>query len=222
MVFLCALAACKQPSAVKPMRDMGPSHDLGGGHMDMGLEHNPDLAECSGVMCEGACVDTLTDGNNCGSCGNVCQGGATCQNGSCQGGQCGGRMVLCEGICTDITSDPNNCGACGQRCNGSNCSNGICGGGQVTGCNGLIQCVSQCGDGNCANACVANSTPHAQQLLNDIYVCLDGQCPQMNGGICDPNAMGFDMNKCNACVQTATMPNGPCGPAIAACMNDLP
>jgi hypothetical protein len=32
-------------------------------------------------MCGGVCVDTATDPNNCGGCGNVCQG--TCVNGGC-------------------------------------------------------------------------------------------------------------------------------------------
>jgi hypothetical protein len=31
-------------------------------------------------MCNG-CVDTSSDPNNCGSCGNVCNG--TCSNGTC-------------------------------------------------------------------------------------------------------------------------------------------
>lgn len=33
--------------------------------------------------CTGACVDLSSDNNNCGSCGNVCTGGATCQGGVC-------------------------------------------------------------------------------------------------------------------------------------------
>ncbi len=40
------------------------------------------------TVCDGACVDTLTDSNNCGSCGNECLGGDTCQNGLCIGSAC--------------------------------------------------------------------------------------------------------------------------------------
>ncbi len=44
----------------------------------------------------------------------------------------------------------------------------------------------------------------------------------VNGGVCDVNAMNYDMNACNTCIDNATQPNGQCGPAITACMNDLP
>jgi hypothetical protein len=35
------------------------------------------------VVCGGNCVDTQTDPNNCGSCGNVCSPGRTCSSGTC-------------------------------------------------------------------------------------------------------------------------------------------
>jgi hypothetical protein len=34
-------------------------------------------------LCSGACVDRRSDANNCGTCGNVCGGRRTCQNGVC-------------------------------------------------------------------------------------------------------------------------------------------
>jgi hypothetical protein len=35
-------------------------------------------------VCDAACVNVLTDVNNCGTCGNRCNAGATCVNGGCQ------------------------------------------------------------------------------------------------------------------------------------------
>jgi len=37
------------------------------------------------VICESACVDTQTDPNHCGTCGNVCLGGGVCAAGVCVG-----------------------------------------------------------------------------------------------------------------------------------------
>ncbi len=34
--------------------------------------------------CNNACTDIHTDNNNCGSCGTVCTGGSTCNNGECR------------------------------------------------------------------------------------------------------------------------------------------
>lgn len=36
------------------------------------------------VSCNGACVNTQTDANNCGACGNVCAVGSSCQAGTCK------------------------------------------------------------------------------------------------------------------------------------------
>lgn len=38
---------------------------------------------CGMVVCNDQCVDTSSDGNNCGNCNNICIG-TSCQNGSCQ------------------------------------------------------------------------------------------------------------------------------------------
>jgi hypothetical protein len=70
------------------------------------------------TLCSGACVNTTSDSNNCGACGQVCGGGTTCTNGHCTGGTCSSSQVFCPaaGACVDLQTDPNNCGACGQQC----------------------------------------------------------------------------------------------------------
>jgi len=35
------------------------------------------------TLCNGVCVDTSSDANNCGTCGNTCPTGIACTNGSC-------------------------------------------------------------------------------------------------------------------------------------------
>jgi hypothetical protein len=35
------------------------------------------------TACNGSCVNTSSDANNCGACGNVCPGGRACINGAC-------------------------------------------------------------------------------------------------------------------------------------------
>lgn len=68
----------------------------------------PGLTHC-GVLC----VDLTTDPGNCGSCGNACPTGASCQNGSCS---CPAGQTACGGMCVNTSSDPNNCGICGMSC----------------------------------------------------------------------------------------------------------
>ena len=66
-----------------------------------------------------------TDANNCGTCGNSCNGG------SCVGGKCdcstAAGLTLCGTTCVNLQTDPNNCGACGNKCSGlTTCQGGKC------------------------------------------------------------------------------------------------
>jgi Stigma-specific protein, Stig1 len=55
----------------------------------------PDALTCSApaVDCGGACVDVLSDPDNCGACGNVCASGL-CQAGACVGETVGHVVVI--------------------------------------------------------------------------------------------------------------------------------
>ena len=85
--------------------------DSGTTQQDSG-NNQPCGGQCLGsqsTCCTNTCVDTATDPNNCGSCGNAC-----------------GAMSCCSSSCVDtMGSDNQNCGGCGVVCNGT-CVGGSC------------------------------------------------------------------------------------------------
>jgi len=109
------------------------SNDSGGynynTHPDSGGTQPPPTSQpdsgmtCMGTMCGGQCVDTTSDDNNCGMCGNACPSGASCVSSTCQ---CG-TGTLCSSSCVDTSTDNNNCGKCGNVCSTSEtCTSGTC------------------------------------------------------------------------------------------------
>jgi hypothetical protein len=94
----------------------------------------------------------LTTGQNCGSCGNVCATGSSCQAGTCVF-SCPAGITVCGTSCKNLQTDAENCGACGAACTaGANmspgCESGLC----VDRCTiGFANC-----DSNFANGCEVN------------------------------------------------------------------
>jgi pectate lyase len=172
-------------------------------------------------QCGGSCVDTLTDAQNCGSCGTVCQTGEQCSNGSCT---CIGGLTDCTGTCVELASSHENCGACGKVCAANEvCSQGTCG---LDCADGLEQCGGSCVDtqtseqycGNCNTACSAAKSceggacecPDGLTACGDACANLDtdsqhcGSCGTTCGGgqscsggdcVC-PNQQLFCNNQC--------------------------
>ncbi len=68
------------------------------------------------------CTNTSFDDFNCGTCGDVCMGGAACELGVCS---CPPGEMACSNGCVDITSDPTNCGGCNIPC-ATSCVGGVC------------------------------------------------------------------------------------------------
>jgi Stigma-specific protein, Stig1 len=134
---------------------------------------DPSYAVCG--QNPGQCVDTNTDPNNCGACGNQCSGGQVCCDGFCAtcptGGICngGGGCVCPEGTaectpgqCQDVLSDPANCGYLCQQCpsNYPNCCLGSC--------TDISNDPNNCGE--CAYQCGIDLM--SDYLLN----CVNGTC----------------------------------------------
>src|SRR5829696_6676317 len=77
--------------------------------------------------CNGQCVDTLTDPNNCGTCGKKCATDQACKQGNCVKTKCDPNGVscppdhhCCNGEC--VVWDRLNCGECGCTCGPFQCS----------------------------------------------------------------------------------------------------
>jgi hypothetical protein len=147
------------------------------------------------TLCGEVCVFTQSDPQNCGSCGNVCQGDLLCIGGVCG---CPKGLLACNGKCVDPKSDVNNCGACGTACPDPEvCSMSMCSGACA---NGLTDCNRDCVDlnsddkncGTCGAACVGGThcqlgkcvqmCPAGQTLCGD--KCVSLQSDSANCGTC--------------------------------------
>ncbi len=109
------------------------------------------------TCCEGKCLDTENDKNNCGGCGAVCEFANVVP--SCKVGRCQFQCQAGYGNCNDVREDgceqrtfdsAQNCGVCGRTCTSVNASS-VC----MTSLCGLGTCSA--GFGNCdqepANGC---------------------------------------------------------------------
>ena len=136
-------------------------------------------------------IDLVSDENNCGSRGNNCPGGMSCENGNCV---CPSGKADCNGACVDLTSDKNNCGSCGNNCpSGMSCENGncVCSSGK-TDCNGA--CIDLASDKNNCGSCV-NNCPSGMSCENGNCVCPSGKA-DCNGACVD---LTSDKNNCGSC-----------------------
>jgi MYXO-CTERM domain-containing protein len=158
--------------------------------------------DCDGVPSNGCEIQTGTDINNCGWCGNVCayaNADAHCAGGVCEFDGCHAGWMDCDadlsnGCEADMDADPQNCGECGfvcgpypnatPGCQSSSCVIGECDPGWDN-CNGEIsdgceqdvsEDVNNCGA--CGNVC---DLDHAIGLM-----CIDSVCYPIGNCLTDP------------------------------------
>ena len=172
------------------------------------------IGVCAGTLreCGPACVDTLADPANCGSCGRACGQGQVCNAGSCQvlpddctaGVGCGAGY-FCDPVskhCSPGCRLPADCPL------GATCTAGVCGcpAGQHA-CGQL--CVSNSSIASCGTSC--NACP---STVNGTTTCSAGACGvacasgyQQSGSACvDVNECATNNGGCSAnatCANTA-------------------
>jgi hypothetical protein len=148
----------------------GPNGSGDGGNGGPICPAHPD--QCGGMCCGQICVEVMSDPQNCGACGHVCDPGQVCMGGSCgcqpTGAMCGQGQSCCNQVgCKSLMSDAFNCGTCGNRCGpGGACTNGQCT------CGGTMCMSGQvCCNGSCASSCV-NDMGMAFDLSSSSGLCM--------------------------------------------------
>ena len=164
--------------------------------------------------CGDSCSDLANDPENCGRCGNACNGDAfeVCEAGACTTPGCSGAgdLVYCgpEPGCVDVSSDHDHCGRCGNMCRDAQCVDGVCSTSSGQCANGETLCDGECTDlifddlncGRCGNMCAITD------------VCTDG--------VCGPVQCPAGTTLCGmACVNLQTAPQN-CGTCETSCAAD--
>jgi hypothetical protein len=185
--------------------------------------------------CGGACVDTTSDENNCGGCGNICTPGPNvaamiCEQSICKIAGCNDGFADCDDIvesgCETDLRTPVNCGACGNVCPGymQPNDNVTC---QSGGCTFSCQGEHYDVDGDMSNGCEVSADPQGHHTIgsasslgdlscNDITQTLTGSLPSDARVHASPAIVGFDVTTGSAPVwYTAHATGG------SVCTNDL-
>ncbi len=152
------------------------------------------------VRCGAACIDTRTNAQHCGGCGQSCPDGQGCDGGACQTQGCAGDRELCGSDCVNLDNDEQNCGECGRACGGDlTCIDGDCGCADGTRCG--TECIDLDADelncGECGLAC------------NGDLACLSGACGCATGTQCGNQCVDLDADDAH------------CGQCDRACGGDL-
>ncbi|MCC6337061.1 MAG: hypothetical protein IT380_24095 [Myxococcales bacterium] len=187
----CGAAAC-DPSSVC-FEDTCTDKACVGVVCPTGLSCSQGTCVCASgrLTCTGACVDPLTNEENCGGCGAPCGADTTCVQGACLPDDCPQEDCDPLSVCYQ--------GACVEAA----CVGVVCAGGQV--CQGgLCGCAPK--DTVCGGQCVDPKTSDAHCGACDVGcdatsrcaagACLPAECPSQT---CDPLSVCYQ----GSCVEAA-------------------
>jgi hypothetical protein len=146
------------------------------------------FADCDSDLSNGCETDTQADLSNCGSCGNSCGAGASCDGGVCIPGPC--------------ASDAD-CTGPGERCDAGVCTVPPCA--SASDCPGTD---TQCQTRICsAGACGFSNMP-AGNLCDDSNACTTGDSCDGSGSCTGGTPLTCDDS--NACTSDSCNPAGGC------------
>jgi len=145
--------ACSEGGGPLPVRTDS------GVRADGGVDAGPLACLADERICDGLCVKTETDEENCGSCSNACAAAERCVDGVCAALACASGETMCGTSCVVTTSDNTNCGSCGNACAaGEMCTASVC-------------------QSDCA-------APNQRCMVDTMTVCLDTSSDDANCGAC--------------------------------------
>ncbi len=223
----------------------------GGAPADGGAIGTGGMTSCSDpllTLCNGACVDTETDRNNCGACSNPCGTTEVCMGGDCScplsnadgdAGPITNYQSCVVRQCVDLQSSTTNCGVCDNVCTPKRCLAGACGcattdivcKGNVTCTPGDATCATNgaCFDplitkehcGNCATAC----GQHEHCVAGSCVLSCEADGLKNCGGACVDvmnNSAGGIIQDCGDC-GIACPPSGKfeCKSGTCICRTEL-
>jgi hypothetical protein len=190
---------------------------------------NAGFANCDNNPANGCEVNTATDPNNCGLCGQLCNlahATSSCSGGACIIASCNAGFANCDGNPANgcevgTATDPNNCGGCGLVCSLSHassiCSAGACSIGSCSA--GFANC-----DGLTANGCEVNITNDPNNCGGCGVAC--GTVPNGNSGCaasacvilsCNAGFANCDGTRANGCEVNLTSDSNNCGACGNVC-----
>ncbi len=213
-----ALAAWSCGGSTSPA-GTGTTTTTGTGGTGPTIDCGKDLALCGSL-----CVDTKSDGKNCGACDKACPVGQACVAGKCSF-NCPGGLTVCGTDCVDTKDDPAHCGGCDTPCKPPMGAEGLCLAGQcsfrcvmgLADCNGkaddgcettLATAKQNCG--KCGNKCppVTNGDPGCKDSKCGVGSCVMGfdNCDNDPSNGCETD-LSKDSNNCGMCGKACSSAN---------------
>lgn len=175
------------------------------------------------TCCDGKCLDTENDRNNCGACGAVCEFANVVP--SCKVGRCQFQCQAGFGNCNDVREDgcevrtidsPDDCGVCGRVCTSvnaaSSCAQSLCGLGACS--TGFADCDQEPTNGcevdtrvevahcsGCNQRCsLPNASARCEASTCEVSGCDAGfgNCDLLSANGCE-SPLGNDALNCGRC-----------------------